>query len=113
MLARALATQSDVLLADEPIASLDPRHQIEVMALLQALAHKGKTVIVVLHELHLAMRYCHQLVLLNDGEKISEDIPENVLTTDNLHQVYGVGALFGEHQGVNWVLPWLNKKRDA
>ncbi|MDX2426530.1 MAG: ABC transporter ATP-binding protein [Cycloclasticus sp.] len=112
MLARALATQSDVLLADEPIVSLDPRHQIDVMALLQSLAHKGKTVIVVLHELHLAMRYCDSLVLLDNGEKISEGDPASVLTPKNLHDVYGVDALFGEHQGVNWLLPWRNKKEE-
>lgn len=112
MLARALATQSDVLLADEPIVSLDPRHQIEVMALLQELAHKGKTVIIVLHELHLAMRYCDSLVLLDNGEKVSEGDPASVLTPKNLHDVYGVDALFGEHQGENWLLPWRNKKEE-
>ncbi|MEW4982697.1 MAG: ABC transporter ATP-binding protein [Cycloclasticus sp.] len=108
MLARALATQSDILLADEPIASLDPRHQIDVMALLQNLTSKGKTVIVVLHELHLAMRYCDQLVLLNDGKKVSEGMPKEVLTIDNLQHVYGVDALFGKHQGSHWILPWGN-----
>ena len=113
MLARALATQSDILLADEPIASLDPRHQIDVMSLLQNLTKKGKIVIVVLHELHLAMRYCDQLVLLNGGKKVSEGTSQEVLTTHNLQNVYGVDALFGKHQNVNWVLPWLNKKRGA
>ncbi|MBQ0724582.1 MAG: ABC transporter ATP-binding protein [Cycloclasticus sp.] len=109
MLARALATQSDILLADEPIVSLDPRHQIDVMALLQSLARKGKTVIVVLHELHLAMRYCEQLVLLDGGEKVTEGSPTNVLTEKNLQEVYGVDAVFGEHQGEHWVLPWQHK----
>jgi iron complex transport system ATP-binding protein len=108
MLARALATQSDILLADEPIASLDPRHQIEVMALLQLLANKGKTVIVVLHELHLAMRYCDSLVLLDNGQKVSEGSPIDVLTEKNLQEVYGVDAIFGSHKGDHWVLPWLN-----
>ena len=112
MLARALATESPILLADEPIVSLDPRHQIEVMALLQALAKKGKTVIVVLHELHLAMRYCENLVLLNNGVKASEGIANDVLTIENMQAVYGVDAIFGEHQGSHWVLPWQHKKRE-
>ncbi|PHS71698.1 MAG: cobalamin/Fe3+-siderophore ABC transporter ATP-binding protein [Cycloclasticus sp.] len=112
MLARALATQSDVLLADEPIASLDPRHQIEVMALLQSLASKGKTVIVVLHELHLAMRYCGGLILLDKGRKASEGMPKDVLTTENLQTVYGINAIFGKHQGSDWVLPWGHKKEE-
>lgn len=111
MLARALATESDVLLADEPIVALDPRHQIEVMSLLQTLASKGKTVIVVLHELHLAMRYCEQLILLDKGKKVSEGSPVSVLTEKNLREVYGVDALFGEHQGAKWILPWLDNKK--
>jgi len=110
MLARALATQTKILLADEPIASLDPRHQIEVMALLQALADQGKTVIVVLHELHLAMRYCEHLLLLDQGEQIAIGPASKVLTAKNLLDVYGVEAIFGEHHGSPWVLPWLDKK---
>jgi iron complex transport system ATP-binding protein len=106
MLARALATQADILLADEPIVALDPRHQIDVMVLLKALAQKGKTVVVVLHELHLAMRYCDELVLLDKGVTIAEGQPNAVLTTENLHNVYGVSAIFGEKSGENWVLPW-------
>jgi iron complex transport system ATP-binding protein len=106
MLARALATDSDILLADEPIVSLDPRHQLEVMTLLQSLARKGKTVIVVLHELHLAMRYCDNLVLLNNGKKVSEGSPKSVLSADNLEAVYGVDVIYGNNQGENWVLPW-------
>ena len=112
MLARALATDSRILLADEPIVSLDPRHQIEVMALLKTLANKGKTVIVVLHELHLAMRYCENLVLLNNGIKTSEGIAKDVLTIENMQTVYGIDAIFGEHQGNRWVLPWGNKKAE-
>lgn len=111
MLARALATQSDILLADEPIVSLDPRHQIEVMALLHSLAEKGKTIIVVLHELHLAMRYCDSLVLMNQGFKVSEGTPKEVLTSNNLEVVYDIGALFGKHQGSDWILPWENTQK--
>ena len=110
MLARALATDADVLLADEPIVALDPRHQIDVMALLQTLASKGKTIIVVLHELHLAMRYCDNLVLLNNGQTIAEGSPLEVITQTNLKNVYKVDAIFGSHQHTPWVLPWVNKK---
>ncbi len=112
MLARALATNADVLLADEPIVALDPRHQIDVMVLLQTLANKGKTVIVVLHELHLAMRYCDNLVLLSSGQKVAEGSPLEVLTQTNLKNVYEVDAIFGSHQHTPWVLPWVNKKRE-
>jgi iron complex transport system ATP-binding protein len=110
MLARALATQADILLADEPIVALDPRHQIDVMVLLKALAQKGKTVVVVLHELHLAMRYCDRLVLLDNGQKVSEGLAKGVLSADNLQTVYGVDAIYGEHEGSEWILPWGHKK---
>lgn len=106
MLARALATQADVLLADEPVASLDPRHQLEIMLLLESLAKAGKTIVVVLHELHLAVRFCNQLVLLNKGQKVCAGEPSAVLSQQNLQDAYAIETITGQHQGQNWLLPW-------
>jgi len=106
MLARALATQADILLADEPIVSLDPRHQLEIMALLQTIARTGKTIVLVLHELHFVMRYCDELILLDKGLKIDEGDPPSVLTPQNLRSVYGIDSISGQHQNKNWLLPW-------
>lgn len=106
MLARALATQADVLLADEPVASLDPRHQLETMLLLESLAKAGKTIIVVLHELHLAVRFCDQLVLLNKGLKVCAGKPSAVLSQQNLQDSYAIETIAGQHQGKDWLLPW-------
>jgi len=106
MLARALATQADILLADEPIASLDPRHQLEIMTLLQSLASVGKTVILVLHELHFAIRYCDRLVLLDKGIKVSNGEPSSVLSTENLQNTYAINSISGQHQNMPWLLPW-------
>lgn len=66
-LARALAGETPLLLADEPAAALDPAHQFAVMTLLRAMAEKGKTVIAALHDLPLAARYCTRLVVMNEG----------------------------------------------
>jgi iron complex transport system ATP-binding protein len=77
-LARALAGETALLLADEPVAALDPAHQIAVMALLRGKADAGRTVIAALHELTLAARYCTRLVVLSDGRIAFDGAPEAV-----------------------------------
>ena len=64
MLARALAVEPKILLADEPVAGLDPGHQLEVMERFQKLSASGMGIVTVIHDLTLAARYCHRLVLL-------------------------------------------------
>ena len=97
LLARVLATGAPIVLVDEPIAGLDPEHQLAVMALLAGLAEQGRTVLAVLHDLGLAARFCHQLVLLDKGAVVASGSPAEVLTPDNLARVYRirlVGDLF-------------------
>ena len=97
LLARGLATGAPSVLVDEPIAGLDPEHQLAVMALLAGLAEQGRTVLAVLHDLGLAARFCHQLVLLDKGGVVASGPPAEVLTPDNLARVYRirlVGDLF-------------------
>ena len=114
MLARALASEPEFLLADEPVASLDPLHQLEVMELLTNVAHSGGAVVVVLHDLNLAMRFCDRIVLLNDGKLLADGIPEEVLNSEMLERVYGIEAKFSECEGQRWVLPWRNAaKRES
>lgn len=92
MLARALAVQAPALIADEPLASLDPGHQIDVMDLLQAEARGGALVITVLHDLTMAARYCDRVLLMARGELVAQGAPEAVLTPENLRAVYGIEA---------------------
>ncbi|MBV1835577.1 ATP-binding cassette domain-containing protein, partial [Novacetimonas pomaceti] len=66
-LARALATDTPVILADEPIAALDPAHALSMMHLFRQQAGQGKGIVVVLHDLVLATRFCDELVLMDDG----------------------------------------------
>ncbi len=93
MLARALATEADYLLADEPIAGLDPGHQLQVMELLRARAGAGMGLLVVLHDLTLACRYCDMVVLLQAGRVVAQGRPLEVLNPDNLANVFGVRVL--------------------
>jgi len=77
------------LLLDEPLSSLDPKHQFQLM---QALAQLGQTqrmgVMLVLHDLNIAAQYCHRLVLLNEGEIIAQGAPKDVLTPTALKRAF-------------------------
>ena len=106
MLARALAVESPVLLVDEPIASLDPFHQIKVMHLLRSIAEQGRLVIAVLHDLSLAARFCDRLLLLGEGRLIADGTPRDVLNNLNLAETYAIEGLHGHNAGEDYVLPW-------
>ena len=106
LLARALAGEPEWLLADEPVAGLDPYHRLEVMVRLQEVARSGAAVVVVLHDLTLAARFCDRLVLLDRGELVVQGPPMQVLTDDWLRRVYQVRAVTGLQDGEPFVLPW-------
>ncbi|NNU14735.1 ABC transporter ATP-binding protein [Parvularcula sp. ZS-1/3] len=91
-IARLLATEAPILIADEPAASLDPRHQHALMALLRAQAAQGKTVVTVLHDLALAHRYADDVVLLNQGSLTAHGATADVLTPSAIAETYGVAA---------------------
>jgi iron complex transport system ATP-binding protein len=92
LLARALASNPAILLADEPTSSLDPGHAIDVMKKLQGLAHSGMSLIVVMHDLTLAARHCDRLVLLHEKKIAADGPPADVLTAENLAAGFGVRA---------------------
>lgn len=106
LLARALAVEADMLMADEPLAGLDPRHQLEAMALLQRTARAGAGVVVVLHDLTLAGRFCDRLILLDRGHVLADGAPDAVLGDDNLAAAFGIHVARGERGGDRYVLPW-------
>lgn len=112
LVARALAVEAEMLLADEPVAALDPYHEIEVMELLAGTVRDGAGVVVVLHDLTLAGRFCDRLVLLKDGRVIASGPPGAVLTDALIAEAYGVSALLGAHEGAPFVLPWRRLPRD-
>lgn len=82
---------SRVLLADEPLSALDPRHALLVSDLLTQLSTEGVLVIAVLHDLALASRLSDRVVLLSsEGRVLANDAPEAALLEDNLRSAYGV-----------------------
>ncbi|MCU1719352.1 ABC transporter ATP-binding protein [Pseudomonas sp. 5P_3.1_Bac2] len=89
-LARVLAGQPQVVLADEPIASLDLLHQGKVMQLLREHANAQRATILSIHDLSLAARYCDQLCLLAGGRLLAFGSPASVLSADNLRAAFGV-----------------------
>ena len=92
LLARVFAGEPKIILADEPIAALDPYHQLHVMELLAEHAQKGGAVLTALHDLSLAARFCSRLILLQNGKIVADGQPIEVLTTENLEKVYGISA---------------------
>jgi len=94
VLARVLVQQADVLLMDEPTASLDLRHQILTMDLVREdVSSRNAGAVVILHDLSLAARFCDRLVILKEGRKIAEGTPWDVLTPANLREGFGVEGL--------------------
>lgn len=86
------------LLLDEPTASLDPKHQAELMRRAAHLAHEGNTgVLVILHDMNLAARWCDRLLLLGSGQAIAQGTPAQVLTPANLYLAYGIEARVMPH----------------
>ena len=111
MLARALAGTPKLLLADEPVANLDPHHRLGVMEQLAARARSGTGIVVALHDLTLAARYCPRLILLDHGRILADGGPERVLSAENLARAYGVEAKFGTPGEEFFVLPWRRLPR--
>ena len=92
VLARALAQEAPVLLLDEPTASLDVGHAVEVLEVVDSLRRaEGLTVVTAAHDLTLAGRYADRLALVSDGLLVAEGKPEEVLTEDILRAHYGAG----------------------
>lgn len=91
-IARALAQEPKLLVLDEPTSHLDIRAQLQVLHLLGGLAKAGGTVLLALHDLNLALRFCDWLVVLDVGKVVAEGTPVSVLREDLLAAVYGVRA---------------------
>ena len=96
LMAKVLAQEAPLVLLDEPTASLDLVYQEEIFRYCQTLGQQGKSVLMVVHDLRLAAKFCSRLVLLRQGEILADGLPEEVLTSGNLESAYGL------HSAVYW-----------
>lgn len=106
IVARVLAVEAPVILADEPTASLDPRHQIEVMRLLRDAADGGTLAMVVTHDLGLAARFADTVIVMQAGRLAIVGPPAQALSSDTLAEVFGIDAFRGEWKGEPVIVPW-------
>ncbi len=90
MLARIFATDPQIILADEPVAALDPYHQLHVMEILRNHSRGDRAAVVVLHDLSLASRFCDRLYIINHGKLYASGAPDKIMTAENIAAVYGV-----------------------
>ncbi|MCX5568482.1 ABC transporter ATP-binding protein [Kaistia nematophila] len=104
-LARVLAGEPQIILADEPVAALDARYQFLVLDLLRARAKAGAAIVAVLHDLSLAARYGDRIVLMKDGRIAAEGAPAAVLTHENLAATFGIRAAIETLEGRLVVTP--------
>ena len=93
-IAMALAQETELLLLDEPTTFLDITHQIDVLDLVRDLnKHEGRTVVVVLHDLNLACRYAHHIVMMREGDIVASGPPAQVITADSVRDVFGLRSV--------------------
>lgn len=105
-LARVLALEAPVMLADEPTASLDPRYQIEVMQRLRIAAGQGMLVIVVTHDLGLAARFADRVFVMADGRLVADAPPDQALSDTVVGDVFRISAYRAEHLREAVIVPW-------
>jgi iron complex transport system ATP-binding protein len=105
-LARVLAVEAPVILADEPTSSLDPRHQLDVMKTLRAAADKAALVMVVTHDLGLAARFADTVLVLSDGRLVSQGVPAEALSEQVMADVFRISAYRAEFEREAVIVPW-------
>src|SRR6185312_16640529 len=92
--AMALAQDTDLLLLDEPTTYLDINHQVELLRLLRRLnADSAKTIVVVMHDLNLACRFCDHVIAMADGAIVAEGAPGEVVTAELVEKVFGLSCV--------------------
>jgi iron complex transport system ATP-binding protein len=90
-LAMLLAQDAGCLLLDEPISALDIAHQIEVLAVIRGMTmNRAMTILVVLHDVNMAARYCDEIIALGQGALVARSTPDEIMTPERLERIYGV-----------------------
>jgi iron complex transport system ATP-binding protein len=98
VIARALTQEPRIVLLDEPTAHLDINYQVETLDLISSLcAQQGLTALIALHDLNLAAQYCDRIIMISDGRIYAEGLPREVITEQNVRQVYGAEVCVTPH----------------
>jgi iron complex transport system ATP-binding protein len=93
VLARALATNAQILMLDEPTANLDLAHQAMMFRLVRKRCERGCSSVVITHDLNLAAEFADEIIMLKDGRIVANGAPEKVLTAENVLDVFGVDVM--------------------
>ena len=107
-LARVLAVEASIVLADEPTASLDPRYQLDIMNVLRSVANAGSLVIVVTHDLSLAARFADTVLVLSDGRLVAQGPSEHALSEAIMEDVFRVDTYRADFRNQTIILPWAH-----
>lgn len=103
-IARALAQEPQVLLLDEPTANLDLQHQHDVMGLLNELRQSGITIVVAIHDLNLALKYCSHFMLLDHGRQVAQG-EDKIITKELVEKIYRVRVKIIKENGSTFIVP--------
>ena len=110
MIASALAQDPELMLLDEPTSALDLKYQIQIMNILKELnTNNTMTLVVAMHDLNLASRFCNRIILVNEGNVVSDGSPSEVLKKDILEEVYGVDLYLDFKNGHTLIHPMTGK----
>ncbi|WFU15395.1 ABC transporter ATP-binding protein [Bradyrhizobium sp. CB3481] len=105
-LARVLAVEAPIVLADEPTASLDPHYQIDVMLNLRSAADRGVLVVVVTHDLGLAARFADTVLVLSNGRLVAQGKPAQALSEQVMAEVFRISAYRADYRNEAVIVPW-------
>lgn len=106
-LAQAVIRDPEILLLDEPTSALDLQHQVSVMRWVKDYAHQGKIVLMVLHDINMAIRWSDEVLVLHKGKVFKHDVPDKVFTRELLKEVYHVDAAV-EHTASGYLQIWVD-----
>jgi len=116
VIARVLAQQPKSILLDEPTSNLDINHQVEILDLIKNLCREDNLMVVItLHDLNLAAQYCDRLILINNGQVHAKGTPGEVISAENIEEVYGAGSSVYAHpvNGLPTVLLQAGESRNG
>jgi len=103
IIARAIATEASLVLLDEPTSELDVKHTLEIIDILYEFKDQGKTILVTIHDLNLARRFCDRITILCRGKLFYSGTPEDAFAEENIKQVFGVNVREYKHNDTTFL----------